>query len=137
WTVTSGQMVDFLPVNGTESNCGASVTSWGTAMTSEEYPPDNDEDWQYWLEEQAAGLTAFTGKTANPFDIGYNVELIPGADGTQVVKHYAMGRFSKEVGVVMPDNKTVYFGDDGTDRVMFKFVADTAKDLSAGTLYAA
>jgi secreted PhoX family phosphatase len=138
WKATSGSMVDFVPVDGTESNCGASVTAWGTGMTSEEYPPDNDEDWEYWLEEQQAGLTAYTGKEASPFDIGYNVELIPAADGTTTVaKHYAMGRFSKEVGVVMPDNKTVYFGDDGTDRVMFKFVADTANDLSAGTLYAA
>ncbi len=130
-------MIDFIPVNGTGNNCGASVTPWGTALTSEEYPADNEEDWQYWVDEQAAGLTALTGKVANPFDQGYSVELIHSDKGTQVIKHYAMGRFSQEVGVVMPDNKTVYFGDDGTDRVMFKFVADTAGDLSAGTLYAA
>ncbi len=137
WAAVKGEMVDFIPVNGTGNNCGASVTPWGTAMTAEEYPADNEEDWQYWLEEQAAGLKALTGKPANPFDQGYSVELIDSDSGTQVVKHYAMGRFSQEVGVVMPDNKTVYFGDDGTDRVMFKFVADTAGDLSAGTLYAA
>ncbi len=137
WAAVKGEMVDFIPVNGTSNNCGASVTPWGTAMTSEEYPADNEEDWQYWLEEQGASLTAQLGKSANPFDQGYNVELIPSESGTQVIKHYAMGRFSKEVGVVMPDNKTVYFGDDGTDRVMFKFVADAAGDLSAGTLYAA
>ena len=137
WSAVKGEMVDFIPVNGTGNNCGASVTPWGTALTSEEYPADNEEDWQYWLEEQAAGLKALTGKAANPFDQGYAVELIHSESGTQIIKHYAMGRFSQEVGVVMPDSKTVYFGDDGTDRVMFKFVADTAGDLSAGTLYAA
>ena len=137
WSATQGEMVDFVPVNGTGNNCGASVTPWNTGLTSEEYPPDNEEDWQYWVEEQGAGLEALTGNPANPFDLGYNVELTPTDNGTQVTKHYAMGRFSKEVGVVMPDNRTVYFGDDGTDRVLFKFVADNAGDLSAGTLYAA
>jgi secreted PhoX family phosphatase len=48
-----------------------------------------------------------------------------------------MGRFAKEMALVMPDSQTVYFGDDGTDRVLYKFVATTAGDLSAGTLYAA
>ena len=65
------------------------------------------------------------------------MELIPSAEGTQIEKRYAMGRFSQEVAIVMPDQKTVYFGDDGTDRIFFKFIADTAGDLSAGTLYAA
>ena len=56
------------------------------------------------------------------------MELIPDEDGdslgTIVEKRYAMGRFSHENSVVMPDLKTVYFGDDGTDVVFFKFVAD-------------
>ena len=37
----------------------------------------------------------------------------------------------------MPDEKTVYLTDDGYDTVLYKFIADTAGDLSAGTLYAA
>ena len=37
----------------------------------------------------------------------------------------------------MPDNKTVFYGDDGGNTGMFMYVADKAKDLSAGTLYAA
>ena len=48
-----------------------------------------------------------------------------------------MGRFSHEMGVVLPDGKTTYHGDDGTNVVFFKSVADEAGDLSAGTLYAA
>jgi secreted PhoX family phosphatase len=137
WSATKGQMLDFVPVNGTGNNCGASVTPWNTGLSGEEYPADNEEDWQYWVEEQGAGFAALTGSPANPFDQGYNVELVPTEDGTQINKRYAMGRFSQEVAVVMPDQRTVYFGNDGTDRVMFKFVADTAGDLSAGTLYAA
>lgn len=137
FTVASGTMLDFIPVNGTTSNCGASVTPWNTGLSAEEYPADNEEDWQYWLEEQGPGLEALLGKKPNPFDQGYSVELIPAAEGTKIEKRYAMGRFSQEVAIVMPDQKTVYFGDDGTDRIFFKFIADTAGDLSAGTLYAA
>jgi secreted PhoX family phosphatase len=65
------------------------------------------------------------------------VELTPAEIGTSVAKHYVMGHSSKEQAVIMPDNKTVYMGDDGTDRILFKFVADAEGDLSAGTLYAA
>jgi len=136
-SVVSGLMLDFIPVNGTANNCGASVTPWNTALTSEEYPADNEEDWQYYVEEQAENLEALIGKKANPFDYGYQVELTYTPEGTQIVKRYAMGRFSHEVAIVMPDQRTVYFGDDGTDRVFYKFVADVAGDLSAGTLYAA
>ena len=32
---------------------------------------------------------------------------------------------------------TVYSGDDGTDVILSKFVADEPGDLSAGTIYAA
>lgn len=34
----------------------------------------------------------------------------------------------------MPDNKTVYITDDGTNVGFFKFVADKPKDLSSGGL---
>lgn len=142
WQVIEGEMVDFSAVNGTWNNCNASVTPWNTAMTSEEYPPDVADEWTGgWLPAVDA-MKQYLGKDANPYDYGYNVELIPagGEDdalGTTVKKHYAMGRFSKEVAEVMPDSQTVYFGDDGTDRVLYKFVAATAGDLSAGTLYAA
>jgi len=37
----------------------------------------------------------------------------------------------------MPDQRTVYQGDDGTYNVMTMFVADAPADLSSGTLYAA
>jgi hypothetical protein len=37
----------------------------------------------------------------------------------------------------MPDNRTAYHGDDGTDVVFFKTVANEEGDLSGGAIYAA
>ena len=59
------------------------------------------------------------------------------AGNTSVAKHYSMGRMAWELPYVMPDKKTVYGGDDGSFRGMFRYVATTAEDLSAGKLYAA
>ena len=60
------------------------------------------------------------------------------ADGTaSIKKHYCMGRISHELVQVMPDNRTVFMGDDATNSGYFVFVADKEKDLSAGTLYVA
>ncbi len=39
--------------------------------------------------------------------------------------------------IVMPDNKTTYSADDGSNTAFWKFVADTPKDMSSGTLYGA
>jgi len=59
------------------------------------------------------------------------------AANTSVAKHYSMGRLAWELAYVMPDKKTVYGGDDGSFRGMFRYVASTAEDLTAGKLYAA
>ncbi len=138
WDVLEGENVDFSGVNGTWNNCGAIVSPWNTGMTGEEYEPfATQADWK----KNVAPMTAYLGKQANPYDYGYIVEVSPDPNGDTagavVQKHYAMGRFSHEMNVVLPDNKTAYFGDDGTNTVMFKFVADEAGDMSAGTLYAA
>ncbi|GAB6040994.1 alkaline phosphatase PhoX [Endothiovibrio diazotrophicus] len=82
-----------------------------------------------------------TGVGADTF--GYYYGWVPeiaitGANGeTTVTKHYAMGRFSHELSYVMPDSKTVYMSDDGANTGFFMFIADTAGNLDAGTLYAA
>src|SRR3546814_12728722 len=47
-----------------------------------------------------------------------------------------MGRFADELAYVMPDRKTVYETDDGTNVGFYRYAADTASDLSAGPLYA-
>jgi secreted PhoX family phosphatase len=64
------------------------------------------------------------------------VTVNPDGSGT-VKKHYSLGRLSHELVQVMPDNRTVLMGDDATNSGLFLFVADTEKDLSAGTLYVA
>lgn len=79
WTVIEGEMVDLASVNGTWNNCNASVTPWNTALTSEEYPPDVADEWKSgWLPAVDA-MKQHLGKDANPYDYGYNVELIPPA----------------------------------------------------------
>src|SRR3546814_15594207 len=66
-----------------------------------------------------------------PFEISVSD---PGA--ATATKHYSMGRFAHELSYVMPDRKTVYETDDGTNVGFYRYAADTASDLSAGTLYA-
>jgi secreted PhoX family phosphatase len=99
----------------------------------------------------SATSVAFAADTPSMADtsiyrIGYPVEVSitgtelgngPVAANAVAVKHYAMGRLAWELAYVMPDGRTVYAGDDGTNRGMFRFVADRSGDLSSGTLYAA
>jgi secreted PhoX family phosphatase len=141
WQSIEGESVDFSGVGGTWSNCAASVTPWNTGLSGEEYPADVAGEWADW-EASIPRMEAHLGYKPNQYNIGYALEINPGGgeDGgifSGVTKRYAMGRQSWELGLVMPDGKTVYSGNDGTDRVMLKFVADKAEDLSAGTLYAA
>lgn len=131
WEVLDGGMVDFSSVNGTWTNCGASVSPWNTALTAEEYEPIASDF------NTVSSMDEYLGAPANPYDYGWIVEIRPDGLGDKVEKRYAMGRKSNENSWVASDQKTVYFGDDGSNTMLFKFVATTAGDLSAGTLYAA
>lgn len=144
WNVVDNDvmMIDFGAVGGTWVNCFGTLSPWGNPLTSEELYFDNTSDWNnpnYNYFYQAEDLkTYLDGTFPNPYDYGYIVEITnPTAATPTPVKMHAMGRFSHENSVVMPDEKTVYLSDDGTGTVFFKFVADTAGDLTAGTLYAA
>lgn len=138
WTILEGENVDFAAVKGTWVNCGSSVSPWNTGLSGEEYEPMAFTDS---YKENVKEMTAYLGKQANPYDYGYIVEVKPSEDGetleSVVEKRYALGRFSHEMAAIAKDNKTVYFGDDGANVVFFKFIAEEAGDLSAGTLYAA
>ena len=71
----------------------------------------------------------------DPYMYGYIVEVKVGANGAPVAtKHFSIGRNAWEMAYVMPDSKTVYGAVDGDNSGWFKFVANTAGDLSAGTL---
>lgn len=131
WEVLDGEMVDFSGVRGTWINCGTSVTPWNTGLTAEEYEPFAGDL------NTVSAMSVYLGEQANPYDYGWIAEIEPRTSTTdRVTKHYAMGRKSNENGWVTPDNRTVYFGDDGTDVMLFKFIAEAEGDLSYGTLYA-
>lgn len=150
-SVTQEGMLDFSSVNGTWVNCFGSVSPWNTPLTAEELYFDNTPDWFDADNSNAASVSRYlslpvdgSGAWANPYDYGYIVEIGTNNTATastvaniEMEKRFAMGRFSHENPVVMPDQKTVFLSDDGGGVVFFKFVADTAGDLSAGTLYAA
>jgi secreted PhoX family phosphatase len=134
--------VDFSATQGLWIPCNGSTTPWMTHLGSEEYEPDGRAFEKKPLEPMnlylgTPGKTAAEGG-ANPYMYGHLVEVsVSPAGKTDAVKHYSMGRLAFELGDVMGDRKTVYYGDDGDDVIRGMYVADKEGDLSAGTLYAA
>ena len=145
-TPNSVKPIDFAEVDGLWIPCAGGPTPWGTHLGSEE-----DYDLYFSvasgkgeLKKTTAGVKALTEvyfrgeREANPYAYGFIPEVTVKGDGSaEVVKHYSMGRATWELARVMPDNRTAYYGDDGTNVALFMYVADKEKDLSAGTLYAA
>ena len=130
--------VDTTAVNGLWITCGASLSPWGTHLSSEEYEPNA------FTAAGDAQFKAFSKNlygneaTANPYNYGHLPEVTVNPDGTaSIKKHYCLGRISHELVQVMPDNRTVFMGDDATNSGYFVFVADKEKDLSTGSLYVA
>jgi len=138
-------------------HCAGMTTPWESHLGSEEYEPDarkiendlntttmltGDSNFDevtkyYWNDENNANSSA----NNNPYYYGYIPEVTVDASAAVPVfnytKHFSMGRAAWELAYVMPDEKTAYLSDDGTNVGFYMYVADTAKDLSAGTLYAA
>jgi secreted PhoX family phosphatase len=144
-SVTTGKLtlvkyhnVDTSSVNGLWITCGASLSPWGTHLSSEEYEPNaftiaTDAQFKAYSKNLYGDET-----TANPYNYGHLPEVTVNVDGTaSIKKHYCMGRISHELVQVMPDNRTVIMGDDATNSGYFLFIADKEKDLSAGSLYVA
>ncbi len=143
-TVADVRNIDLSGVRGGWTHCAASVTPWNTHLASEEYEPDarsidpvTGDGGSYYnamADYYGGDLLAL-----NPYDYGFNIELkvLNETGNTEVVKHYTMGRLAFELSKVMPDEKTAYSTDDGTNVGFYMFVADNKRDLSAGTLYAA
>jgi secreted PhoX family phosphatase len=157
--------VPTAAVHGLWITCAGSLSPWNTHLSSEEYEPDAwyvkmrragtalpttaalpaytasvlstiNGNLDYF---EAYSTNTFGSKlTANPYHYGHVPEVTVNPDGTaSIKKHYCMGRISRELVQVMPDNKTVMMGDDYTNGGMFMFIADVANVLSSGTLYAA
>jgi secreted PhoX family phosphatase len=134
--------VDTSNVAGLWITCGASLSPWGTHLSSEEYEPEAvvvsrsasaTTQWKAFSKNVYGSETA-----ANPYNYGHLPEVTVNPDGTgSIKKHYCLGRISHELVQVMPDNRTVFMGDDATNSAYFVFVADKEKDLSSGSLYVA
>jgi len=142
------QFIDQSAEFGGYVHCAGQTTPWQSHLSSEEYEPNArlmeitthavspvkerkhfDEVIKYWQGDASK---------ISPYFYGWIPEIQIKQDGSpHYQKHYSMGRFSHELGYVMPDERTVYLSDDGTNVGLYVFVADTAQDLSAGTLYAA
>ncbi len=139
----STKNIDFSHTNGLWVPCAGSVTPWNSHLSSEEYEPDaskvkaNGSIKPYY---DAMGAY-FRGdlKAMNPYDYGWTPEVtvLNEKGDVKAIKHYSMGRFAHELAYVMPDEKTVFLSDDGTNVALFMFIADKKGDLSSGTLYAA
>lgn len=153
-TPVSTSAIDFSALGGLWNPCAGSVTPWNTHLGSEEYPPDArsietadsyaDLDGEvpamakyFGVNTDLAPLAAFKA-VFQPYKYGFPVEIsVNDKAETTVAKHYAMGRVAVELALVMPDKKTAYISDDGTNTGLYRFVADKEGDLSSGQLYAA
>ncbi|MBU2359325.1 MAG: PhoX family protein, partial [Alphaproteobacteria bacterium] len=151
---TDTKPIDFSSVGGLWVPCAGSVTPWNTHLGSEEYPADarahaeatsldQIDDYNYAMvayfgvDPKTMSLEDYR-RVYNPYQYGFPVEVTVTAEGEATpAKHYSMGRIAVELANVMPDQKTAYISDDGTNVGLFRYVADTAGDLSAGQLFAA
>lgn len=137
-TLVKYHNVDTSKVHGLWITCGASLSPWGTHLSSEEYEPDAFTAASS-AQFKAYSKNLYGSETAtNPYHYGHMPEVTVNPDGTASIrKHFCMGRISHELVQVMPDQRTALMGDDATNSGYFVFVADKEKDLSSGTLYAA
>lgn len=152
-TATSTRPVDLSGVDGMWTPCAGSVSPWNTHLGSEEYPADARKfeaaTSTSALSSAEKGMLRYWGlSTTSPIDqvkaaydpyrYGYVVEIAVDGSATPTVrKHYAAGRRALELAYVMPDQRTVYLSDDGSNDGFYLFVAARAGDLSEGRLYAA
>ncbi len=149
----STRPIDTSALGGIWQPCAGSVTPWGTHLGSEEYPDNarateeakgvNDlvEDTapmaRYWGLDPATMTVDQFRAVFNPYRYGFATEVsVSDAGDPAVIKHFGMGRISMELAMVLPDLKTVYLSNDGTNTDLYRFVADKAGDLSSGQLFA-
>ncbi len=133
--------------------CAGSVTPWETHLGSEEYEPNARDfydaagntgsrvrDFMRYWDLYAAEYTTAEAMAGGfyPYRYGYAWETVVSADFTEkTTKLYAHGRQSYEMSYVMPDEKTVYGTDDGTNVMFSAFVAYNEKDITEGVNYCA
>jgi len=137
---------DYTKINMTADHgiwipCAASLSPWNTFLGSEEYEPDEqafETGGTASVPLMDAFITRYMDPAARPYNYGYVTEVTLDQAGQPApVKHYASGRWARELIRMMPDGKTYYSGDDGKSTTLFMGIADNPNDLSAITLYAA
>jgi secreted PhoX family phosphatase len=150
--------VDFAGTVGeTGMNCGGIVSAKdGRIWTAEEWFSSNQAS--IWTGNNAPYLGAgpgtgvrdtldftihaseftgadFNGTTIKKFqNFNWMVEIDP-RKSKAIRKQYNWGRQGFESGTVMPDDKTVYLGEDNSPALFTKFVADVAGDFTKGKTY--
>ena len=88
--------------------------------------------------EYPATVTATDIQTyIDPYMYGYITEVKVVQGAPVATKHMALGRAAWEMAYTMPDQKTVYGSVDNDNSGWYKFVANTAGDLTSGNLYCA
>lgn len=152
FTVDSINQVDFSAVNGLWIPCAGSRSPWNTHLGSEEYEPDArcEVDATYaaigggsclsmeYTARMDGFRTIYGAATASPYHYGAVPEVTIASNGSSSVeKWYTLGRLSREKVQMFGDSRTAIQGDDGTYTSLTMFIADSAGDLSAGSLYAA
>lgn len=123
-------------------HCAGVTTPWGSHLGSEEYEPNAKIlKTDGTLDDYYNHISVYWGgdlTKANPYYYGWTPEItIDNNSNTHYTKHYSMGRMSHELSYVMPDQRSIYLSDDGTNSGLFLYVANKEQNLSAGTLYAA
>ena len=156
-TPLTTENIDFSDWGGLWVPCAGSVTPWGAHLGSEEYPPNargvEEAQSPADISDYYKPMLRYLGITDpfadsvtveeiqnkfHPYLYGYPVEIrVDNAGNYNINKRMAMGRLAVELAYVMPDKKTVYISDDGTNVGFFMFIADQANNLSSGHLYAA
>jgi uncharacterized protein len=129
-TAKSYRAIDFSEVGGGWIHCGATLSRWHTHLGAEEYEPDAkvrgggvkaaDSDDKT---DIASFSRAYFGDpaAANPYRYGLLPEITVAADGsTRVVKHYADGRYAREMQMLAADDRTAIGGDDGKNTGLFE-----------------
>jgi hypothetical protein len=100
-------------VTGSHFNCSGTITSWGTILSCEEFPPEDADS------------------------LGFVIEVSPNQADTWV-RRGLLGRYSHEMVIEDPVTGDFYLTDDSETGVFFRFVpfVPFQASLGHGTLYA-
>jgi secreted PhoX family phosphatase len=137
--------VDFTNVTGeTGMNCAGISAPDGRIWTAEEWLASSNANISSGMRDTSdftigvttpAGFPGLNGKTLKKFqNWNWMVEIDP-KQAKAIRKQYNWGRAGWEGGAMLPDNKTVFLGEDATPGMLVKFVANTPGDFNSGTTY--